>query len=102
MRGLGASVIGAGAAAVLAAGVITIVVRGAIPSEYEHNVNGKVTVDGTVKVEVTVRTPDLGNLKPIPERIVIQLPEGFTLRLPDSTQTVDVKAPTDFTVREAR
>jgi hypothetical protein len=101
MRGTGiaTSVIAAGAATVLSVGVVAAVAHGAIPRSYDHAVH----VDGSVAVtvDVTVHTPDLGKLKPgqlLPSRIELVLPEGFTLRLPDSTQTMDV--PTYYTVHQ--
>lgn len=91
--------VGIGAATVLATGVTSAtMMRGAVPSHYKHDVNVGGTV--SVTVDITVHTPDLEKLKPgtlIPDRITIVLPEGFTLRLPDSKQTVDVKTPTDYT-----
>jgi hypothetical protein len=104
MRGvtLATSVVAAGAATVLSVGVVASVAHGAIPRSYTHDVHVDGRVD--VKVDVTVHTPDLGDLKPgqlVPDRITVVLPDGFTLRLPDSNQTVDVHTPTDYTVHQS-
>ena len=95
------NIIAAGAATILGIGVVASVTHNMIPTEYDHNVNmdGYTQVD--INVDVTVHTPDLDKLKPgtlIPSTITVQLPKGFTLNLPDSTQTVDVKAPTEYQV----
>lgn len=89
-------IIATAATVVLTAGVVAASAHGVIPNTYTHRVDGTVNVT----VDVTVHTPDLADLKPgqlIPERITIVLPDGFTLRLPDTTQTV--KVPTDYTVK---
>lgn len=96
---LAAGVVAAGAATALSLGVGSVVVHGAIPRDYTHDVQ----VDGTVKVDVTVHTPDLDKFKPgllVPPQVTVVLPDGFTLRLPDSQQRVDVHGPTDFTVHQ--
>lgn len=97
------NIIAASAATVFGIGMVAVVTRNMIPSEYEHDVNVGGTANVNVTVDVTVHTPDLGKFKPgtlIPPTITIRLPEGFTLNLPDSTQTVDVKAPTDYRVTQ--
>lgn len=100
-----AKMVGLGAAGVLAAGVGTVAINSAVPSEFKHNV----TVDGgvsvSVNVDVNVHTPDLDKLKPgslVPPTVELRLPEGFTLNLPDTEQKVNVKAPTDYTVHQAK
>ena len=50
----------------------------------DHRFSGYPTI--TLKVQIS----GLESLQPVPKRIVLQLPEGFTLRLPtDFSGTVD-------------
>lgn len=70
-----------------------------IPETIQHDVNGTVTVD--VNVDVTVHTPDLGDLQLVPPQIKVVVPP-IKVEVPTDFHGEVVVPPSEVTVREAR